>query len=141
MQTLIKILVVFFFLNLAYADVHALVTFDFEQKFFLESGFEVKDHSLVKVGSTFHLFYLRGNPAIDVGHAISSDLIHWTLLPPVLYVEDGTWDEMALWAPQVISHNSSHFMFYTGVNNSWAQQTGLAYSTDLNSWGKITFPL
>ena len=74
-------------LSLGFADrVDAEgVHFDFEQKFFFEFGFEVKDHCLIRDGSTYHLFYLRGNPAVDIGHATSPDLKHWTMLPPVLY--------------------------------------------------------
>jgi predicted GH43/DUF377 family glycosyl hydrolase len=120
---------------------YALVHFDFEQKFLSEPGVAIKDHSLVRIGSTYHLFYLRGNPAINFGHATSTDLIHWHIEEPVLNISDSGWDELALWAPHVLRINDAYWMFFTGVNSSWAQQTGVAISLDLFNWSKIPFPL
>jgi predicted GH43/DUF377 family glycosyl hydrolase len=121
---------------------HGLVRFDFEQPYFIESGQVVKDHSLIRVGAVYHLFYLRGNPAVNIGHATSGDLIHWDLEPPVLYVEPGTWDEKALWAPEILqSPESQYYLYYTGVNNSFSQQTGLALSIDLAGWEKFPWPV
>jgi hypothetical protein len=119
----------------------ALVHFDFEQPYFIESGVLIKDHSLSRVGSVYHLFYLRGN-STDIGHATSTDLVHWDLAPPVMYVEPGTWDEKALWAPQVLPFPSGgYIMYYTGVNNQWSQQTGCALSNDLLWWWKHNEPV
>jgi hypothetical protein len=121
----------------------ALVNFDFEQKYFVEFGPEVKDHSIVRAGGVYHLFYLRGNPAVDIGHATSPDLIHWELCPPVLYVEPGTWDGYALWAPQLLwdPNSSTWVMYYTGVNAVGCQQTGMAASIDLYAWVKLPGPV
>jgi predicted GH43/DUF377 family glycosyl hydrolase len=126
------------------APTQALVKFEFEQKFFTEFGTQVKDHSIVRVGSDYHLFYLRGAPAIDVGHAVSQDLIHWEQLTPVLYVEPGTWDSLAIWAPQILpdpSGTGGYIMYYTGVNNAFAQQSGIALSPNLYDWSKIPWPV
>ncbi len=120
----------------------ALVHFDFEQPYFIEPGVLVKDHSLLKVDGVFHLFYLRGNPAVNIGHAISTDLVHWELDPPVLQVVPGTWDGSAVWAPQVIEIPGGTFlMYYTGVNDVMSQQTGLAFSSDLYNWTKLLWPI
>lgn len=120
----------------------ALVKFDFEQPYFREPGMVVKDHSLIREGSTYHLFYLRGNPAVDLGHATSLDLIHWNIEPPVLPVEPGAWDGKAIWAPDIfLSAQGIYYMFYTGVNSYVAQQTGLAFSYDLDSWFKLGWPV
>ncbi len=117
---------------------HGLVRFDFEQPYFKEAGLVVKDHSLLRVGSVYHLFYLRGSPAVNIGHATSSDLVHWSLEPPILSVEPGAWDELALWAPDVLTITpSQYYLFYTGVNRTFSQQTGLAVSCDLYHWEKI----
>ncbi|MEJ2719971.1 MAG: family 43 glycosylhydrolase [bacterium] len=123
--------------------VHALVKFDFEQKFFTEFGTQVKDHCVVRVGSDYHLFYLRGSPDINIGHAISQDLKHWEQLDPVLYVQPGTWDSLALWAPQILRDpdGSGYVMYYTGVNRRGCQQTGIAVSADLYDWAKIPWPV
>jgi predicted GH43/DUF377 family glycosyl hydrolase len=119
-----------------------LVKFDFEQKFFVEFGVEVKDHSLLRVDGVYHLFYLRGNPAVNIGHATSTDLIHWQLQPPVLNVVAGAWDGLAMWAPQVIRLPDGNFlMYYTGVNSYGCQQTGAAFSVDLYAWTKVPWPI
>jgi hypothetical protein len=120
----------------------ALIAFDFEQPYFREPGVVVKDHSLVREGSTYHLFYLRGNPAVNLGHATSEDLVHWNIEAPVLLVQPGTWDGYAIWAPDIIlTPQDYYFMYYTGVNNSGSQQTGLAFASDLYSWTKLTWPV
>ncbi len=123
----------------------ALVKFDFEQKFLVEFGLEVKDHCLIRVDGLYHVFYLRGpigENAVDVGHATSPDLVHWELLDPVLPVEPGTWDARAIWAPQIIQLPSGmYLMYYTGLNRVLSQQTGIAYSFDLYNWEKIPWPV
>jgi hypothetical protein len=121
----------------------ALVKFDFEQKYFTELGTEVKDHSLLRVDGVYHLFYLRGNPAVNIGHATSTDLIHWDLQPPILYTGPGTWDQWALWAPHIVRDgtNNTWVMYYTAVNRYGAQQTAMAVSFDLFDWIKIPWPV
>ncbi len=126
---------------LVFDDVHALEHFDFEQKYFIEPGEIIKDHSLIRVDSTFHLFYLRGNPAVNIGHATSTDLVHWKIEDPVLSVQSSDWDNLAMWAPQVLDVGGTYFMFYTGVNTFWSQQTGLGFSNDLYAWNKLPWPL
>jgi hypothetical protein len=119
-----------------------LVRFDFEQPYFNEPGLVVKDHCLIRIGSTYHLFYLRGNPAVDVGHATSTDLIQWNVQQPVLSAKPGTWNERALWAPEVMFNPpSEYWLYYTGVNNYFSQQTGMALSLDLYSWGEVPWPI
>lgn len=115
----------------------ALVSFDFEQKYFVEFGPEVKDHCIIRVDGVYHIFYLRGNPAKTIGHATSPDLTHWTIEEPLLSTTPGAWDERAMWAPHVIESSGSYFMYYTGVNLAWSQQAGLAISDDLFNWYKV----
>jgi sucrose-6-phosphate hydrolase SacC (GH32 family) len=118
----------------------ALVKFDFEQKFFNEPGEEVLDHYLLEQDGVYHLFYLRGNPAINIGHATSTDLKHWNYEPPVL--SPGTTWDTKLWAPHLFRHPAGIWtMFFTGVNAKNSQQTGVAYSNDLYNWGKYPDPL
>ena len=62
----------------------------------------------------------------------------------MLYVEPGTWDSLALWAPQVLPDpggSGGYVMYYTGVNNAFAQQSGIALSPDLFEWAKIPWPV
>ena len=120
----------------------ALVRFDFEQKYFSELGYPVLDHYLFQKDGLFHLYYLRGNPAVDIGHATSPDLVHWTLQPPVLERGPaGTFDSKALWAPHLWYNGSTWFLYYTGVNSVSSQQTGLALSADLVGWYKVPWPV
>jgi predicted GH43/DUF377 family glycosyl hydrolase len=123
----------------------ALVKYDFEQKFFTEFGYEVKDHALIRADGVYHLFYLRGifgEAAIDIGHATSLDLVHWDRHDPILYNGPGEWDGHAIWAPQIIEHpNGSYVMYYTGVSRFGTQQTGVAFSNDLWTWSKLPWPV
>jgi hypothetical protein len=118
----------------------ALVKFDFEQKFFSDPPEPVLDHYLLEKDGVYHLFYLRGNPALSIGHATSTDLKHWTYKTPVL--SPGTWDTV-LWAPHIFTQptGSTFLMYFTGVNNSGAQQAGVAFSNDLAQWVKYPDPI
>ncbi len=141
-----RFLAVFLIMGVAcslFVPAHALVKFDFEQKFFVEFGPEVKDHSLIRIDGLYHLFYLRGNPAVNIGHATSSDLIHWTIQPPVLDIVPGAWDGLALWAPNVFRDpvSGAYIMYYTGINSYGCQQTGLAVSLDAFNWVKTPDPV
>jgi len=121
-------------------NASSLVKFNFEQKYFNEKPLEILDHYVVEMNGEYHLFYLRGNPAVDIGHAKTIDFKNWETLDPVL--EPGTWDNLAMWAPHLILVPSvGWYMFYTGVNTSWAQQTGLAISTNLYTWHKSPWPV
>lgn len=118
----------------------SLVKFDFEQKYFSEKPIEVLDHCVVEQQGEYHLFYLRGNPAVNIGHAKSTDFTNWEILDPVL--APGTWDNRALWAPHLFSPQAGQwYMYYTGVNTNIAQQTGLAISPDLYNWFKAPLPV
>jgi predicted GH43/DUF377 family glycosyl hydrolase len=115
----------------------ALVRFDFEQPYFTEYPLRIKDHSLVRKDGLFHIFYIRDTDENDFGHATSSDLIHWTIHDPVMGTVPGTWEGSHIWAPNIIQPFSDiYYMYYTGVNTSSAQQTGMAFSGDLWSWFK-----
>ena len=124
----------------AYAHpVAAFVHFDFEQGYFHDPGQPVLDHYVLRHDGVYHLFYLRGNPAVSIGHATTTDFVHWTLEPPVL--SPGTWDNRALWAPHIFEKDGLFFLFYTGVNSVGSQQTGVAISSDLYQWTKIPWPV
>jgi hypothetical protein len=117
----------------------ALVKFDFEQKYFMEPPLPVLDHCIVEQDGVYHLFYLRGNPAVNIGHATTTDFVHWNLETPVL--QPGTWD-IYLWAPYVVeAPGGGWYMYYTGVNSSWAQQTGIGITAELDFWGKLPWPV
>jgi hypothetical protein len=121
------------------APTSALVKFDFEQHYFDERPTGVLDHYVVEQDGVYHLFYLRGNPAIDIGHATTTDFTHWNIEEPVL--ETGTWDQR-LWAPCLIQMPTYGWnMYFTGVNSFGAQQSGVAMTQDLFEWHKLSWPV
>ncbi len=117
-----------------------LVRYDFEGPFFSDAPQPVLDHCVVEQDGIYHLFYLRGNPAVNIGHATTTDFVHWDTLAQVLGT--GTWDSKALWAPHLLPIEGGGWgMYYTGVNLVSSQQSGLALSTDLMSWFKWPTPV
>jgi hypothetical protein len=62
---------------------------------------------------------------------------HWTLHPPIVAVEKGTWEGTALWAPFVMEKpGGGYIMYYTGVDSNAVQRIGIATSEDLYTWTK-----
>jgi hypothetical protein len=108
-----------------------------------------KDFAFIKKDGVYHLFYIRHNDLlppfateIDFGHAISTDLYHWTQLPPVMGVDPYGWDNLHVWAPHIIQSAGLYWMFYTGVSEivgqySDTQRIGVAVSSDLMTWTRI----
>ncbi|HEX5131027.1 MAG TPA: FlgD immunoglobulin-like domain containing protein [Candidatus Krumholzibacteria bacterium] len=124
-----------------WTNAHALVRYSFEHSLYTEPPEPILDHCVVEQDGLYHLFYLRGNPAVNIGHATTTDFKNWEVRPPVLTT--GTWDNKAMWAPQLFrpAETSSWSMFYTGVNTVSSQQTGIAFSNDLNAWFKYPDPI
>jgi hypothetical protein len=126
------------------APVTALETFDFDQRYLIEPGFIVKDHSVLKApDGTIHIFYLKADETVPesqrakaLGHATTTDLKHWTFHPDVIPVVPNSWEESFIWAPQVLPVDSYYVMYYTGVNRFYSQAIGAATSTDLFTWVK-----
>lgn len=110
----------------------------------------VWDFWFARKGHEHHVFYLQaprtlGDPLLrhhsaSIGHAASSDLRRWRVLPDALHPgPPGTWDDLATWTGSVIEHDSRWHMLYTGINRSergLIQRIGLATSDDLLHWSK-----
>jgi hypothetical protein len=125
-------------LVLAPGSARGTVEFDFEGPVFYMPGETIKDHSLVQVGDTFHLYYITTSQR-SFGYATSADLRHWTAHGDILRAGPGEWDGTAIWAPSVTyyPHGAGYFlMFYTGVNGAFAQSTCLALSHVPYRWNK-----
>ena len=133
------------------AGAGAFVRLDFEQPYFVEEiGAQCKDHAVVEHEGLYHVFYIHSFPPEQggylrsekwFGHLTTTDFKHWTRHDSILSVavpDPAAWEECAVWAPEVItSHGGESWqLFYTGVNESVAQQTGSAISTDLFTWNR-----
>lgn len=74
-----------------------------------------RDPWVIRLGSEFHLFCTArartGDPRTRgvVGHAVSTDLLHWEVLPPV--TEPGVFGEMEI--PQVVHSNGGWALLFS----------------------------
>ncbi len=110
----------------------------------------VWDFWLLRHGAEHHIFYLQapralGLPALrhhnaSIGHAVSSDLTHWRILPDAIRPgPPGSWDDLAVWTGSAIEHEGRWYMLYTGVSRAeegLIQRVGVAVSSDLIDWHK-----
>jgi hypothetical protein len=135
------------------------------------ASYRAKDFTLLRKGSFYHLFYTRVRRHVPdhwsdgtstmlnettFGHAVSTDLEHWSEVDTVLAVSQDTtrWDAHHLWAPTVFEHQDTTWMFFTGVRDrresasptGWLprwQVIGAAWSTDplLLTWTQLPQPV
>lgn len=110
------------------------------------------DFWLAEDRGTYHLFFLHASRALHdpdrrhlraaIGHATSTDLVHWEQVTDALvHGEPGEFDATATWTGSVIQGpDGTWFMYYTGTTRTAAgplvQQVGLATSADLHHWVK-----
>jgi len=107
----------------------------------------VWDWWLADTGTQFHLFFLQAPRSLGeqikrhrhatVGHAISTDLREWQVLPDALAPGPaGSWDDGSTWTGSTLNHEGLWYTFYTGVSKAQrdVQRVGLATSPDLLSW-------
>lgn len=109
---------------------------------FTEPGMALVDHSFIEKDGKMHLFYNRGFIGFEwdtrfvdtFGHAVSEDLVHWTIEPPCFTAQRGGPDDYQIWSPGVVKKNDTYYMYYTGVNINVAQTICMATSKDLYNW-------
>lgn len=105
------------------------------------SAWHVNDHCLIQgPDGTWHLFGIafqeaEGPDEQALAHATSSSLTGpFTTQKPVL-VADADYGETHLWAPHVVEHDGTYYMFYAGGGTDHANAIMcLATSTDLWHW-------
>ena len=96
-----------------------------------------------------HAFYLQlrrpGSNRTEVeeaslGHAVSTNLLDWTELPPIIPPEQpGKIGDLQSWTGSTIEHEGRYYMFYTMRSSCDAykiQRIGMAVSDDLMTWEK-----
>ena len=114
------------------------------------------DFWFTQVGPDYHLFYLQaprdlGEESlrhwhVSIGHAVSSDLCRWEILPDALgpSPEETAWDNCTTWTGSVLEEKGTWYMFYTGTRRDeqgLVQRIGAATSQDLTHWKKHPRPL
>lgn len=101
-------------------------------------------------GDRYHLFFLYASRALhdpearhyraSIGHAVSSDLVHWDRIEDALVRADApAFDDLATWTGSVVRHpDGTWFLFYTGATRAPGgknvQRIGCATSPDLLTW-------
>jgi hypothetical protein len=113
--------------------------FDFETTGYGGFGRSLTDHFLLEVAGTWHLFYTEQPSATvttcRIGHATSTDLIHWSERPTVTTASGSGWLATAAWAPHVIARpGGGWMMFYTCRNPAGAQAIAGLLSSNLDTW-------
>lgn len=108
-------------------------------------------------GDRYHLFFLYASRALhdpdarhyraSIGHAVSTDLVHWTQVTDALVRADApAFDDLATWTGSVVRHpDGTWYLFYTGATRSAdgknVQRIGYATSPDLMVWTKSGGPV
>jgi hypothetical protein len=109
-----------------------------------ESGpWYINDHTFVRADDgTWHLFGITHEEPADpedednFAHATAPSLRGpWTKQPFALSVDPGYFNETHLWAPHVIKHQGTYYMFYNGGGDDPTRYAiSLATSKDLFHW-------
>ena len=118
-----------------------------EKKGWFPSNFGLKDHHVFIHDGYYYLISIfvpqeTTNPLLQdrFAYARSLDLCSWEDLTPVLPDRTpGSWDEAAVWAPNVYQENGTYYLYYTGVTNDLTQSILLVTTSDPSdpeSWTK-----
>jgi hypothetical protein len=103
------------------------------------------DHSFIRDrNGLWHVFAITQREGVpfteerSLGHATSTSLNEptWVKQPPALVVEESL-GETVLWAPYVLEHEGTYYMFYCAGGESERFAMRLATSTDLYSWTRV----
>ncbi len=109
----------------------------------MEKEWYINDHTFVRADDgTWHMFGITNTLPIisynedQLAHATSPSLTaaQWTKQPHAL-TTDASQEETHLWAPHVIRHDGTYFMFYcAGGTDQKSYGIHLATSNDLETW-------
>ena len=95
--------------------------------------------SVLKVGDTLHMYYEAGVKGVEdyqMGHAVSTDGIHWEkdkANPVMPFGRKGEWDDAETWDPFVLYEDGVFKMWYggTGLRNG-KRDFQVGYATSHN---------
>jgi predicted GH43/DUF377 family glycosyl hydrolase len=103
--------------------------------------------NILKVGDTIHMYYEAGSSGLidfQIGHAVSTDGIHWDKDPnnPIIpFGRAGEWDDKETWDPFVIYEDGIFKMWYGGTtlldDGRRNFQIGYAISADGSNFTKV----
>lgn len=110
-----------------------------------DQSWYINDHCFIHgADGLWHLFGItHADPAAPLqerifAHATAKDLLQipWDKQAPALtYAPEAPWEEEHLWAPHVIDHEGTYYMFYcAGDKDHTAYKLHLATSQDLVTW-------
>jgi len=110
-----------------------------------EAGYPTNDQHVIKIGSTYYMYYGReeiaGNNDWDIYLATSDNLEGgWTKYQPAPVLSKGAggaWDGVWVNYPYVVKVGDTYYMFYEGSNPT-KTQIGYATSPDGINWTKQT---
>ncbi|KAB8226988.1 glycoside hydrolase family 32 protein [Aspergillus alliaceus] len=147
-MNILKITVTLRALSVAWALVSQVVADDFRPAFHFapDKNWMNEPNGLIKIGSTWHLFY-QHNPTANVwgninwGHATSSDLLHWAYLPVAIENENGieaftgtSYYDANNTSGLGTSDNPPYLAWFTGYfPSNGTQDQRLAFSLDLGT--------
>jgi beta-fructofuranosidase len=98
-------------------------------------------NGVVQWKGMYHLFY-QYNPygplfgKMHWGHAVSSDLVHWTHLPIALAPTPGGVDEDGCWSGCIVNNNDVPTIIYSGNRNGKQLPCIATSRDDLLTWEK-----
>jgi len=104
------------------------------------ASFELWDTWLFPAKDIIHLFHLQkpaGGQWDMLGHAVSTDLVHWNPCDPIpMRGSFGRWDAGHIQTGMVIGHGDGYAMTYGSVGPREVQRIGIMFSSDLYQWTK-----
>jgi len=103
----------------------------------------------------FHLFFINtiaGVPSNNAaneryfGHTKGTDLRNdWTPPDTSFHVQGAGWEAAHVWAPTLVQHGPTYYMFYAGVDAQGNQSIGVATTGNINvdpiTWNRHSTPI
>ena len=95
-----------------------------------EAGVYRRDPSdIIKVGDTWHVWYSKPEGAANgpstIGHATSTNAgLDWVEQAVAIPRTTNSWDGGSAFTPNILQHNGTYYLYYTGVNDEYWSTSG-----------------